>query len=142
METKVCKRDGAVKPVTEFWKSKTTRDGLQSWCKECITEYKKLNREWKYLGGAKLCQKCREFKPRSLFGYNPVLHDKQNPICKDCEAKQDPLNPGKPRDNATQSQFQLDFAKDLSAFDTRQLLDELKCRGYTGELTRMEKIKL
>ena len=33
--TKHCAHCGQDKPVTEFYRDKHTRDGLQSWCKEC-----------------------------------------------------------------------------------------------------------
>lgn len=34
-KTKKCAHCGQVKPVTEFYKDSHTRDGLQSWCKQC-----------------------------------------------------------------------------------------------------------
>lgn len=34
-KTKRCAHCGQEKPVTEFYKDSHTRDGLQSWCKEC-----------------------------------------------------------------------------------------------------------
>lgn len=34
-ETKRCAHCGQDKPMTEFYRDKHTRDGLQSWCKEC-----------------------------------------------------------------------------------------------------------
>ena len=34
-ETKKCVHCGQEKPVTEFYKDKHTKDGLQSWCKQC-----------------------------------------------------------------------------------------------------------
>lgn len=30
-----------MKPNTEFWKCKTTPDGLNYWCKQCWKEWKK-----------------------------------------------------------------------------------------------------
>ncbi len=38
---KVCKRCNQKKPLTEFWKNKTTRDGLQLYCKDCVRKYNK-----------------------------------------------------------------------------------------------------
>ena len=34
-KTKTCAHCGQEKPVTEFYKDKHTKDGLQSWCKQC-----------------------------------------------------------------------------------------------------------
>jgi len=33
-ETKRCTKCGETKPVSEFWKSKQAKDGLQCWCKQ------------------------------------------------------------------------------------------------------------
>ena len=35
VKTKKCAHCGQEKPVTEFYKDGPTRDGLQSWCKQC-----------------------------------------------------------------------------------------------------------
>lgn len=49
METKQCTRCGATKPISEFHKSPTSRDKLQSRCKPCqnelALEYKRKNPE-------------------------------------------------------------------------------------------------
>lgn len=34
-KTKRCTRCGAVKPVSEFYRNRYTREGLASWCKTC-----------------------------------------------------------------------------------------------------------
>ena len=39
MSTKVCTKCGAEKPLSEFYKSKATKDGLQFACKDCYKEY-------------------------------------------------------------------------------------------------------
>ena len=64
METKLCTKCGKVKPISEFGKNKSKKDGLQSHCKECVKEYKKKhyseNKEY-YLEKARTYrQKCRE----------------------------------------------------------------------------------
>lgn len=38
METKVCPHCEIEKPTSEYYKRKTTKDGLRSWCKECEIE--------------------------------------------------------------------------------------------------------
>lgn len=41
METKICKRCGRELPLSEFYKDKNCKDGLNYWCKECSKQYKK-----------------------------------------------------------------------------------------------------
>lgn len=43
METKVCKKCGKEKPLSEYNVNKKAKDGLQSYCKECQSEYFKAN---------------------------------------------------------------------------------------------------
>lgn len=38
LQTKQCVHCGKVLPVSEFYKNKTARDGLTSWCKNCFAE--------------------------------------------------------------------------------------------------------
>jgi hypothetical protein len=46
---KRCTRCGTVKHITEFHRTKRTKDGLQSWCKDCRKEYRKhANKKYKY----------------------------------------------------------------------------------------------
>lgn len=45
MDAKQCPSCGLQKPRTNFSKNKTTKDGLQSWCKDCINN-QKLFREY------------------------------------------------------------------------------------------------
>ena len=35
MDTKTCNKCGVTKPVSEFFKRKAARDGVQAWCKSC-----------------------------------------------------------------------------------------------------------
>ena len=48
-ETKRCSKCGEVKPLTEFHKNRSARDGLDHWCKSCkkesMREYCEKNRE-------------------------------------------------------------------------------------------------
>lgn len=45
MATKVCPKCGYEKDTGEFYKNKTSRDGLQSQCKECLRAYHESHRE-------------------------------------------------------------------------------------------------
>ena len=38
LQTKQCVHCGKVLPVSEFYGNKTARDGLASWCKDCVAE--------------------------------------------------------------------------------------------------------
>jgi hypothetical protein len=41
VEKKLCGRCRELKPVTEFYKNKSTSDGLARWCKQCKQQYRK-----------------------------------------------------------------------------------------------------
>lgn len=43
MSTKICKKCGKEKPLSEYNVNKKAKDGLQSYCKECQSEYFKAN---------------------------------------------------------------------------------------------------
>jgi len=92
--TKFCTRCKQIKPVAEFNKSTTARDGLQNWCKECQRVYNHSpqrkaiikNRVHKVIT-SKRCPKCGHTLPASsfyrcrskLYG----IHD----WCKECQRK-------------------------------------------------------
>ena len=41
MQNKYCKKCNNTKPVSEFYKNKSSKDGFQHWCKNCQKEYSK-----------------------------------------------------------------------------------------------------
>ena len=41
METKKCKHCGQELPVSEFFRKASAKDGMQSWCKQCMHEESK-----------------------------------------------------------------------------------------------------
>lgn len=43
MEIKHCNKCGKDKPISEFGKNKSKKDGLQTMCKECVRAYGKLH---------------------------------------------------------------------------------------------------
>lgn len=90
---KRCKRCGRELDESEFNKHKMTKDGLQSYCKECQYELNRMRR-----------------KPKLPQVLQIGGGDKVN--------------------------------LELAAFTPRQLMEELKARGYTGELKYTQTIKL
>ena len=90
MEVKKCGKCGNELPVSSFGKNASQKDGLQLWCKSCVSEYSR-----------------NQTKNSSA--------DKLKKIY---------TNP------------------DLAKFSPRQLIDELKARGYSGELKFTQTIKL
>jgi len=56
---KICNNCKLFKPLSEFYKSKREKDGLQSWCKECtITRVKEFNKtEDGKISQSKACKK-------------------------------------------------------------------------------------
>lgn len=83
IKTKVCSKCGREWPLSEFYKKSTSKDGLQSYCKECATkissEYAKKSREKKahkiederieFEGKYKIytCKELAPFTPRQLM---------------------------------------------------------------------------
>ncbi|WAX17085.1 hypothetical protein PF672P2_00070 [Parabacteroides phage PF672P2] len=84
MEVKLCARCGKTLPISEFDNHGTNKDGLQSYCRDCVREY---NRE--------------RYRKGKLYS-NP----------------------------------------ELAKFTPGQLIEELKARGYTGELKFTQTINL
>lgn len=42
---KICSKCKEIKKLSEFYKNKSQKDGYNNWCKECVKEYKKENKE-------------------------------------------------------------------------------------------------
>lgn len=40
MESKLCNKCGEIKPISDFGKNKSKKDGLQAYCKECTKIYR------------------------------------------------------------------------------------------------------
>lgn len=87
--TKVCPHCHRELPVTEFHASRSSADGLQGWCKECMKEHSKEH-------------------------YSRLKAER--PI---------PIGEG-----------------GLSKFTPRQLMEELKRRGYTGTIRYVHEIDI
>ena len=82
---KMCKRCSIEKDYDRFSITKASKDGLNSWCKDCKSEYSKSMRECRVVKdiGTKLCTNCEIVKDVVFFstGNNK---DGLNNWCKDC----------------------------------------------------------
>lgn len=90
MDTKFCKNCQLDKPVSEYWKWKNAKDGLQRLCIECQKKIDKNRREVRKKEPAlihrdsKTCRMCNQTKPISQFGKRTQLADKHLSYCKPC----------------------------------------------------------
>jgi len=89
LKTKECRRCFQVKPVSEFHRCSRLADGLQTWCKSCINEYKREQRETRrtpeqqveldrlaenrelYKSGLRRCKFCHKVKPLDAYHRAP-----------------------------------------------------------------------
>ena len=96
--TKTCSRCQVEKPLGEFYKSKTAKDGLYPQCKNCKKEYSekyhrlgpKIKKEKRVLLaslGMKTCSKCGEVKAFNKFYKHKKNKDGFRSACKECEGQ-------------------------------------------------------
>jgi hypothetical protein len=90
-EGKKCSRCHETKPKTEFARLLKSKDGLKSWCRQCvsITERERKVRN-KNNGGivapsTKKCGYCKKILDKSQF-YKSFCSDGLAPICKSCNS--------------------------------------------------------
>lgn len=102
MLSKRCHDCGEVKPATEFWKNKASKDGLAYYCRRCFglrnsRSYRKLqaklgNKPRPYRRrsdvpeGMKYCPRCQETKPVAGFGKNRAKTSGLTAYCRPCHA--------------------------------------------------------
>ena len=79
----------------------------------------------------KKCTRCGKEKPLSEFYKNKAMADGLNYYCKEC------INEMKSDKNKA---YKLYTNPKLAEFHPRELIAELKARGYTGELHFTQKI--
>jgi len=74
--------------INHFYKSKSRKDGLDSWCKKCwgSKDYgvKQPNKVFDTKDGYKICASCREELPYKRFSKNTDNKDKRSSSCKAC----------------------------------------------------------
>ena len=103
MRSKRCSDCGEIKPATEFWKNKSSKDGLAYYCKPCFrlrnsrsyrkgqAKLGKVPRPYRSLSdvpeGMKYCPSCRETKPTDAFGSNRAEKSGRAAYCRPCHNK-------------------------------------------------------
>lgn len=92
METKICGKCGKELSIDNFYKDKSTKDGLHNYCKDCIKSYRT----------------SKKSDVRGRGGVSTKVY----------------ANP------------------DLAKFKPRELIEELRARGYKGTLTYEQVITL
>ena len=103
MRTKKCLDCGETKPATDFWKLKSSADGLAYYCKVCFglrnsrsyrkkqADLGKKTRAYRRYAdvpdGMKYCPGCTEIKARDEFGKNRAQRDGLTNYCRPCHDK-------------------------------------------------------
>ncbi|MFI9204503.1 endonuclease VII domain-containing protein [Streptomyces sp. NPDC053048] len=95
-EAKRCSRCGECKPRAAFASNKSTKDGLQAYCKECSAEYYRVRQESKgrtvrvkvpVPRGHKRCPQCGKVKPHDEWERNKSSSDGWASYCRECRAE-------------------------------------------------------
>lgn len=135
METKQCAHCKEIKPLSEFGINRDCKkSGLQSWCKDCCREYNILRHRYKDVGGVKICRRCNKILPKTYFyKSNGNTRDGLQPYCKDCCRETTYLS-------RETNEKNLKFT--VESLSNMQLINELRRRGYSGELVLMSKVKI
>lgn len=79
----------------------------------------------------KRCSKCGRELPLNEFYLNWAAADGLQSQCKECQ-----------RERVRIKHINKNCNPDLAQFTPRQLIEELKNRGYTGEIQYIQKIKI
>jgi NMD protein affecting ribosome stability and mRNA decay len=138
--TKKCTRCGREKTLDHYQNNAASKDGLQSWCRECIRTYDKLNIKYRDQGGVKMCSRCKFIRPRTEFADDSHYKDGKSRICKNCEEAI--KNHDAHSDASKAVHYRPLAAASLATYTDRQLFDEIKSRGYTGTLTKVQTLKI
>lgn len=141
-QTKQCAHCKRTLTADNFGVSKINHDGLQSYCKVCSSKYYRLDRLFKRQckGGAKVCKRCGQIKARTDFPNDLYHKDGKLRICNECIDEINGKNAEQPEQ--PQSVQPTLFDKPLDAYSVEELIDELKRRGYKGELQKIETLTI
>jgi hypothetical protein len=92
VDTKRCRICGEFLPVTQFYKCRANKDGLQSKCKVCSATQKgsrytgRVQKNYQTPDGFRLCRVCDEVKPLTEFHRSPNFKDGYRTTCRQCRA--------------------------------------------------------
>ena len=89
MINKQCLKCNKIKPISEYYRDKTKKDGYKNHCKACDKLYQSTKRK-KYMAstiGTKICGLCGVEKQVSEFNKYKSLSDGRSWWCKDCAHK-------------------------------------------------------
>lgn len=85
MMKKECYKCEVTKPATEFHKASNRKDGLQGWCKQCRSEYDKLERvKHDVTVESKVCADCGKDKPADEYIKSSRTKSGLHSYCKEC----------------------------------------------------------
>lgn len=90
IDTKTCSKCHKIKPVTEFYKKKRTKDGLDTICIACNREYQNSKKYVKHepiTEGYKVCCICNNVFPVTDFYVDRRLVSGRTNRCKNCVQK-------------------------------------------------------
>ena len=86
----------------------------------------------------KTCTVCGQVKPVDAYNPDGRYHDHRRPDCRECQEKAASLKRSSTADKALRGG---DY-NPLAEYTPRQLIAELRRRGYAGELTVTQTIKI
>lgn len=92
IQTKLCSKCKQIKPADRYTKFPRNKDGLNSYCKDCMYKYDKERRlrlhppkpEVEVPEGSKYCNDCESIKPLEQFGNSKASKDGKRSQCKIC----------------------------------------------------------
>jgi Recombination endonuclease VII len=91
--TKRCSRCGSNLPTSQFAVRRASADGLQAYCRTCVSTWARQHRPRKLRNapagveaGEKWCRRCDEVKPQAAFARNRTAPDGLQGQCRACAA--------------------------------------------------------
>lgn len=133
IRTKECAHCHETKPLEEFYKSSSTSDGKQSWCKKCTKEYEKIRSPRR-----KRCSKCGKIKPSSEFYKATGRKDGLSSRCIECDKEHGRLHRKKTANNPDGYILSDTLLKNATE---SQLIEKLR-RGGKYRITRIDTVEV